>query len=155
MPGVLSRLLPFPDGVRISYLRYLSPLPLSSFLLLPPSSSFFSLFFKACETSRIQGGPDLYSIGQNRIIPTFELMAGYTSQKMPTPFPMCKTPAGAASLQPTWDVMYNHYHNRLGLAIPNVTAVYNILHAAGYTGPYEQNLQMGWEQLTHSGVGNL
>ena len=41
MPGVLSRLLPFPDGLRISYLRYPSPLPLSSFLLLlPPSSSF-------------------------------------------------------------------------------------------------------------------
>ena len=45
MPGVLSRLLPFPDGLRIANLRYPSPIPLSSFLLLPPPPliSHFSL----------------------------------------------------------------------------------------------------------------
>jgi len=48
---------------------------------------------------------------------------------------------------PTWEIAYNHFHNRLGEALPKTAAVLPKNRPTGV------NHQMAWETLTHAEVG--
>jgi hypothetical protein len=48
---------------------------------------------------------------------------------------------------PTWEIAFNHYHNRLGKELPRMAAVLPTIRPTGV------NHQMAWETLTHAGVG--
>jgi hypothetical protein len=50
---------------------------------------------------------------------------------------------------PTWEIAYNHFHNRLGQDLPKMAAVLARLRPTGV------NHHMAWETLTHAGVGDL
>jgi hypothetical protein len=48
---------------------------------------------------------------------------------------------------PTWEIAYNHFHNRLGYDLPKMAAVLPTNRPTGV------NHQMAWETLTHAEVG--
>jgi hypothetical protein len=48
---------------------------------------------------------------------------------------------------PTWEIAYNHYHNRMGYDLPKMAAVLAKIRPTGV------NHQMAWETLTHAEVG--
>ena len=48
---------------------------------------------------------------------------------------------------PTWEIAYNHYHNRIGRDLPKMREV--VLHNR----PTGVNHHMAWETLTHAEVG--
>jgi hypothetical protein len=50
---------------------------------------------------------------------------------------------------PTWEIAYNHFHNRLGYELPKMAAVLARIRPTGV------NHQMAWETLTHAGVGGI
>ena len=47
---------------------------------------------------------------------------------------------------PTWEIAFNHYHNRLGRPLPKMAAVLPTIRPTGW------NHQMAWETLTHAEV---
>jgi hypothetical protein len=51
------------------------------------------------------------------------------------------------SLQPTWEIAYNHYHNRLGHDLPKIAAVLPLVRPTG------ADHHMAWESLTHAEMG--
>jgi hypothetical protein len=50
-------------------------------------------------------------------------------------------------LQQTWEIAYNHYHDRMGNKLPMIAAVLPRVRPTG------ANHQMAWETLTHAGLG--
>jgi len=61
-------------------------------------------------------GIDVYSTYQDRLIPTMELMAlQSTSGNMQG---ICKNNATSTDVYDTWEIAYNHYHNRKGIELP-------------------------------------
>ncbi len=108
---------------------------------------------QAAETALIQG-VDLYTEQQARIIASYEFIAKYQN-RYAAPNNVNKTVAvepwlcdGSIEVQdlPTWEVAYNHYVNRKGLAMPETaTTVKRTRLYGSYT-----NLQMSWETLTHA-----
>ena len=50
---------------------------------------------------------------------------------------------------PTWEIAYNHYHNRLGRELPKMAR------RAARTRPTGVNHHMAWETLTHAEVGRV
>ena len=51
------------------------------------------------------------------------------------------------ALQPTWEIAYNHFHDRLGHALPKMAAVLPTNRPTGV------NHHMAWETLTHGNIG--
>jgi len=102
----------------------------------------FSSMVNAAETAR-QQGLDLYAEQGDRIIAAME----YQAQFLPpnnTPVP----PYLEFSLQPTWEIAYNHFHHRLGLALPLMAKVIPTNRPTGA----DLN-HMVWETLTHGDIG--
>jgi hypothetical protein len=50
---------------------------------------------------------------------------------------------------PTWEIAFNHFHNRLGLPLPKTQAFLPTNRPTGW------NHQMAWETLTHAQVGDV
>ncbi|MBV8037229.1 family 16 glycoside hydrolase [Roseateles sp.] len=97
----------------------------------------------AAETA-LQQGVDLYGEQAKRLVAALEFNAQY--------LPPNNTPPPEHlefNLHPTWEMAYNHYHDRLGLPLPLMGKV---LQGSRPTGV---NHMMNWETLTHAGMGNI
>jgi hypothetical protein len=97
----------------------------------------------AAETAR-QQGLDLYGELGNRIPAAFEFEAQY--------LPPNSAPAPEHlefNLHPTWEIAYNHFHNRLGLPLPKMSKVIPGNRPTGV------NHHMVWETLTHGDMGSI
>jgi hypothetical protein len=102
----------------------------------------FSSIVNAAETAR-QQGLDLYAEQGARIIAAMEYQAQF--------LPPNNTPAPAFlefSLQPTWEIAYNHFHHRLGRELPKMAKVIPTNRPTG-----ADNNHMVWETLTHGDIG--
>ena len=97
----------------------------------------------AAETAR-QQGVDLYAEQGKRIMAALEFQAQFLAPN--------NAPAPANlkfNMHPTWEIAYNHFHNRLGIDLPKMAAVLPTIRPTGV------NHHMAWETLTHCGVGNV
>ncbi len=97
----------------------------------------------AAETAR-QQGVDLYGEQAKRIMAALEFQAQYLPPNNAKPPPNL-----TFHLHPTWEIAYNEYHNRLGYALPKMSAV------IPGNRPTAVNHDMAWETLTHAGVGSI
>jgi hypothetical protein len=117
----------------------------------------FAGMINGAETARIQG-VDLYGEQASRIVAGLELEAAYLNGAT-TPDPGCVTSKGVATPFTTfvtgakatemWEIAYNHYANRMGMALPQTLAV------VGKVRPTNVDHQMDWETLTHAEVGSV
>jgi hypothetical protein len=115
----------------------------------------FSAMINGAETARIQG-VDLYSEQAKRIVAGFELNTGYLNGAT-TPDPGCPYDATKAmgfpnplnKPNPTWEIGYNAFANRLGTMLPNTAALIAKIR------PTAAEHEMAWESLTHAEVGNV
>ena len=109
----------------------------------------------AAETARIQG-LDLYSEESKRITAALELTASYLNGAT-TPDPGCPFNSGtklgfpnpASNDNPLWEIAYNHYVTRAGMALPKTQ-----LEIAKIR-PTVADHHMGWETLSHAEVGSV
>ena len=109
------------------------------------------------ETAWIQG-LDLYSEEQERIVSSYEFIAGYNNLYAPANNGglsvtvdnwLCNGTIKVQDLS-TWEVAYNHLAVRKGLSMPETaTALVRVRQGASYN-----NLMMAWETLTHDGLGS-
>ena len=100
-----------------------------------------SAMVDAAETAR-QQGVDLYGEQAKRIMAALEYQAQFLApNNAPVPENL------KFNKHPTWEIAYNHYHNRLGFSLPKMGAVLPTNRPTGV------NHQMVWETLTHAGVG--
>lgn len=91
------------------------------------------LMASVCEMAWNQGD-DLYSYADNRFMYAAEYVAGYNNG-VEMPFELYEwgtggkgaysshsvvSNAGRGEMRPIWNMIYNHYHNRLGYEMPNV-----------------------------------
>ena len=100
----------------------------------------------AAETAR-QQGIDLYGEEAQRITTAMEFHAAFVLGKPVPPWlggGRLKISAGS-----TWEIAYNHYHNRLGMELPQTEKV--ILTRARPTGAGHH---INWETLTHAELGS-
>jgi hypothetical protein len=100
-----------------------------------------SSMVNAAETAR-QQGVDLYGEQAKRITAALE----YVAQFLP-PNPVPAPENLEFSLQPTWEIAYNHYHNRMNEPLLKMGAVLARWRPTGV------DHQMAWETLTHAGIG--
>ena len=99
----------------------------------------------AAETAR-QQGVDLYGEEAERITTAMEFHAAFVLGK-----PVPRWLRGGRlriSDGSTWEIAFNHYHNRLGMDLPQTEKV--ILTRARPTG---SDHHMNWETLTHADLG--
>jgi hypothetical protein len=97
----------------------------------------------AAETAR-QQGLDLYAEQGKRIMAALEFQAQYLAPNN------AKPPENLEfNLHPTWEIAYNHFHDRLGNALPEIAAVLPTNRPTGV------NHHMNWETLTHAGMGAI
>ena len=102
----------------------------------------FSSMVNAAETAR-QQGLDLYAEQGARIMAAMEFQAQFLAPNN-TPPPQYLE----FSAQPTWEIAYNHFHNRLGVSLPKIAAVIPTNRPTG-----ADNNHMVWETLTHAEIG--
>ena len=95
----------------------------------------------AAETAR-QQGVDLYGEQAKRIMAALEFQAQFLPPNNAPP-----PPNATFHKHPTWEIAYNHYHNRMGFDLPKMAAVLPGNRPTGV------NHQMAWETLTHAEVG--
>ena len=97
----------------------------------------------AAETARLQG-VDLYAEQGARIMAALEFQAQFLPPNSAPP------PAHLEfNLHPTWEIAYNHFHDRLGKDLPKMAAVIPGNRPTGV------NHHMNWETLTHAGIGSI
>lgn len=102
----------------------------------------FSSLVNAAETAR-QQGLDLYAEHGKRIMAAMEYQAQFLAPNgKPAPAHL------EFALQPTWEIAYNHFHHRLGVALPLIARVIPTNRPTG-----ADNNHMVWETLTHGAVG--
>jgi hypothetical protein len=101
----------------------------------------FSSMANAAETAR-QQGLDLYAEEGKRMMAALEFQAQYLPPNN-TPAPENLTFA----LQPTWEIAFNHFHNRCGQDLPKMAVVLPGNRPTGV------NHHMAWETLTHAEIG--
>ncbi len=94
----------------------------------------------AAETAR-QQGVDLYAEQGARIVAAMEFQAQFLAPNIAPPPPNIEF-----ALQPTWEIAYNHFHGRLGRALPKMAAVLPTNRPTGVSH------HMAWETLTHGDV---
>jgi hypothetical protein len=100
-----------------------------------------SAMVNAAETAR-QQGLDLYAEQGNRIIAALEYQAQFLPpNNAPVPEYL------EFNKHPTWEIAYNHFHNRLGVSLPKMAAVLPTNRPTGV------NHHMAWETLTHADMG--
>jgi hypothetical protein len=97
----------------------------------------------AAETA-YQQGVDLYGEQGKRIMAALEYQAQFLAPNHATPPEKLEF-----HLHPTWEIAYNHFHDRLGFELPKIAVV---LPANRPTGV---NHHMNWETLTHAGMGRI
>ena len=97
----------------------------------------------AAETARLQG-VDLYAEQGTRIMAAMEFLAQYLPPNNAPPPPNLEF-----NTHPTWEIAYNHYHDRLGNSLPKMAAVLDKIRPTG------ANHHMNWETLTHAGMGSI
>ena len=103
----------------------------------------YSSMIDAAETAFIQG-VDLYGEQSKRMMAAMEFQSQYLPpNNLPAPENL------TFSLQPTWEIAFNHYHNRLGYPLPKMAAVIPTNRPTGV------NHHMAWETLTHGGMGEI
>jgi hypothetical protein len=95
------------------------------------------------ETAR-QQGIDLYAEQGKRIMAALEFQAQYLPPNNGKPPEHLEF-----NLHPTWEIAYNHFHDRLGNNLPKIAAVLPGNRPTGV------NHHMAWETLTHAGIGSL
>ena len=102
-----------------------------------------SAMVNAAETAR-QQGLDLYAEQGKRIMAALEYQAQFLAPNhAPVPEHL------AFNKHPTWEIAYNHFHNRLGVNLPKMAAVLPTNRPTGV------NHHMAWETLTHGEVGAI
>jgi hypothetical protein len=95
----------------------------------------------AAETAHLQG-VDLYAEQAKRIVAALEFQAQYLKPNGATPPEHLEF-----NLHPTWEIAYHHFHDRLGISLPKMSAVIPT------NRPSAVNHHMVWETLTHGGLG--
>jgi hypothetical protein len=101
----------------------------------------FASMTNAAETAR-QQGLDLYAEQGKRLVAAMEFQAQFlppNNAKAPEFLEFQK--------QPTWEIAYNHFHNRLGMTLPKMAAVIPTNRPTGV------DHHMCWETLTHGEIG--
>jgi Domain of Unknown Function (DUF1080)/Alginate lyase len=107
-----------------------------------PGMAFASMANTA-ETAYLQGY-DLYAEQGKRIMAAMEFYAQYLSPNN------VKVPENLSfSRLRTWEIAYNHYHNRMGNTLPYLTKVIPTLR------PTDVDHHMVWETLTNGGMGKI
>jgi hypothetical protein len=97
----------------------------------------------AAETAR-QQGVDLYAEQGDRIMAALEFRPSFFAPNN------AKPPQNLSfNVHPTWEIAYNHFHNRLGKDLPKTAAVLVKIRPTGV------NHHMAWETLTHAEVGSV
>lgn len=104
----------------------------------------FAAMIHAAETARIQG-TDLYSEQEARITAGLELHAQYLGSTPPAS--PCSAALVAVTPDPTWEIAYNEYANRLGESLQATDALIQVIRPTG------TDHHMDWETLTHAEVG--
>ena len=102
-----------------------------------------SAMVNAAETAR-QQGIDLYAEQGKRIMAALEFQAQFLPPNNAQPPPHL-----SFNKHPTWEIAYNHFHNRLGKSLPKMAAVLPLNRPTGV------NHDMVWETLTHAEVGDV
>jgi hypothetical protein len=103
----------------------------------------FSSMANAAETAR-QQGLDLYGEQGKRMMAALEFQAQYLAPNN-APVPANLT----FGLNPTWEIAYNHFHDRMGFKLPKMAAVLPTNRPTG------GDHQMIWETLTHAALGSI
>jgi len=107
-----------------------------------PTMAFASMA-NAAETAYLQG-VDLYKEEGRRMMAAIEFEAQYVEpNNVPPP------PNLTFGLNSTWEVAYNHFHNRMGFSLPKMGA------ALPLARPSEGNHHVLWETLTHAETGAI
>lgn len=96
----------------------------------------------AAETAR-QQGVNLYGEQAGRIMAALEFQAQYLPPHNSRPPEKLDFKA-----QPTWEIAFNHFHNRLGYSLPKMAEVLKLIRPTGV------NHHMAWETLTHADIGS-
>jgi hypothetical protein len=94
-----------------------------------------------------QQGLDLYAEEQKRLVAAMEWQAARMVGR-PAPaelFPKGYAPAGPL---PTWEVGFNHFHNRRGIAMPNTA---ELIRTKVRPMGFRVMLNSVWESMTHGG----
>jgi hypothetical protein len=105
-----------------------------------PTMAFASMA-NAAETAYLQG-VDLYKEEGERMMAAIEFEAQYVGpNNVPPP------PNLTFGLNSTWEIAYNHFHNRMGFSLPRMGA------ALPLARPSEGNHHVLWETLTHAEIG--
>jgi hypothetical protein len=102
----------------------------------------FASMVNAAETAR-QQGLDLYAEQASRITAAMEFQAQFLAPNNAKPPPYLEF-----NLEPTWEIAFNHFHTRLGIALPNMAKVIPTNRPTGA----DLN-HMVWETLTHGDIG--
>jgi hypothetical protein len=103
----------------------------------------FASMVNAAETAR-QQGLDLYAEQGRRIMAAMEFQAQFLPPNH-APVPEFLE----FHKHPTWEIAFNHFHNRLGFPLPKMAAVIPTNRPTGV------NHHMDWETLTHGDVGDV
>jgi hypothetical protein len=107
-----------------------------------PTMAFASMV-NAAETAYLQG-VDLYKEEGKRMMAAIEFEAQYVSpNNVPPP------PNLTFGLNSTWEIAYNHFHNRMGFSLPRMAT------ALPLARPSEGNHHVLWETLTHAETGAI
>jgi len=102
-----------------------------------------SSMVNAAETAR-QQGVDLYAEQGKRIMAALEFQTQFLPPNNAPPVENV-----VMNKHPTWEIAFNHFHNRLGLPLPKTQAFLPTNRPTGW------NHQMAWETLTHADVGDV
>ena len=102
----------------------------------------FASLVNAAETAR-QQGLDLYTEQGARIVAAMEYQAQFLAPNKVKPPPNLEF-----NLEPTWEIAFNHFHTRLGVALPKMAKVIPTNRPTGA----DLN-HMVWETLTHGDIG--
>lgn len=109
----------------------------------------FAGAINGAETARIQG-VDLYKEEARRITTSLEFHARYLNgAKMPDWLCNGVLDLGGEGYKLTWEIGYNHYSGRMGMALPETKALISKIRPAAAA------LHMAWEALTHANTGNV
>jgi hypothetical protein len=101
--------------------------------------------FNAAETA-MQQGVDLYGEEKTRLTVAMEFHASFLNGKA-VPDWLCGGKLNELQANATWEIAYNHYHNRLGLDLPETRKVVEGNRPTG------TSYQMAWETMTHAELG--
>ena len=101
----------------------------------------------AAEIARLQG-VDLYGSEEKRLITALEFHSNFMNGAA-VPSWLCDGKLHL-STSPTWEIAYNHFHNRMNIALPNTLKLIGRIRPTGATAT---QWMMAWETLTHAETG--